>query len=252
MIQNKKTILIVAVFVIFLVAGCSSPVDVNMGQDNSNDGPVEQSDVNTVVDNTQSVTETPPETASFSATYKIEFIADWSASTHPDYYPADAHFSPFVAYSHNNSVNSRIFSVGQVPSRGVEEMSESGKTDDLIKEIGDLMDLDFAYVQTKGNRIDSPGVDSAELRFTQDYDYVTFVSMLAPSPDWFVSGSINLMAGDQWVDTAEVTLVTYDSGGDDGDTLTSKDQDSNPKQVVTVFNSHLQGLGKIILTKVGE
>jgi hypothetical protein len=192
------------------------------------------------------------QTASQTAKYKIEFIADWRASTHPGYYPSGAHFSPFIAYSHNESKEAMIFTEGEIPSAGVEEMSETGATGILIKEIQSIIDSNFAYKQTKGKRIDSPGNDSSELNFSQDYSHVTFVSMLAPSPDWFVAGSISLFEDGQWLEKSEVELITYDSGGDDGEELTSKDQDSSPKQAVAIFNENLQNLGKIILIKVEE
>ncbi|MBT5503797.1 hypothetical protein HN858_02710 [Candidatus Falkowbacteria bacterium] len=193
---------------------------------------------------------TPKMTLSKNAKYKVEFVAEWSAATHPNDYPAGAHFSPFVAYSHNSSTGANIFTKGETPTPGVEEMSESGKTAILIKEIQNIIDSNFALNQTKGKRIDSPGIDSNELNFSQDFSYITFVSMLAPSPDWFVAASTNLIENEKWKDKIELKLITYDSGGDDGQELTSKDKDSDPKQNITIFNDNLQKLGKIILTKI--
>ena len=74
--------------------------------------------------------------------------------------------------------------------------------------------------------------------------------MLASSPDWFVAASTNLIENEKWKDKIELKLITYDSGGDDGQELTSKDKDSDPKQNITIFNDNLQKLGKIILTKI--
>ncbi len=59
-------------------------------------------------------------TPAASIIYKIEFVADWSEKTHPNDYPQGAHFSPFVAYSHNESLESLIFTEGQEPTPGVE------------------------------------------------------------------------------------------------------------------------------------
>mgnify|MGYP000545465246 CR=1 FL=1 len=141
---------------------------------------------------------------------------------------------------------------GETPTPGVEEMSESGKTAILIKEIQNIIDSNFALNQTKGKRIDSPGIDSNELNFSQDFSYITFVSMLAPSPDWFVAASTNLIENEKWKDKIELKLITYDSGGDDGQELTSKDKDSDPKQNITIFLSLKYGVWHWLFTPDGS
>lgn len=192
------------------------------------------------------------EISSKTAKYKIEFIADWSGKTHPDFYSKNAHFSPFVAYSHNNSDQAKIFVEGGLATAGVEDMAETGATGILVKEIENIIKSNNAYEQTRGKRIDSPDRDFSELKFSQDYSNVTFVSMLAPSPDWFVAGSTNLFENGDWKDRVEIDLITFDAGTDDGVELTSVDKDSDPKQPIKVFNDNLQKLGKVVLTKIEE
>lgn len=190
------------------------------------------------------------ETTSTKATYKIEFIANWNNETYPNNYPKDAHFSPFVAYSHNNSEQAKIFIENGLATAGVEDMAETGKIAILNTEIDELIKNNFVHKKTRGKRINSPGKDFSELELTQDYSQITFVSMLAPSPDWFVSNSVNLFENNTWKDYIELDLITYDAGTDDGTKLTSEDEDSHPKQPIKVFSDELQNLGKLILTKV--
>ncbi|MFC1789641.1 spondin domain-containing protein [Patescibacteria group bacterium] len=186
----------------------------------------------------------------FKATYKIDFIAQWSEQTHTNNYPKGAHFSPFVAYSHNNSVEAKIFVEGQDSSLGMEEMAETGKTTKLNQEIDQIISSKRAFQKTQGSVFDSPGNNSAELQFNKDNKYVTFVSMLAPSPDWFVAQTKNLIENGKWLESIELELITYDAGSDSGSTLTAEDIDTNPKEPITVFSENLQRLGKIILTKI--
>ncbi len=187
-----------------------------------------------------------------TAKYKIEFIAEWSEKTHPDNYPKNAHFSPFVAYSHNGSVEAKIFSEGKLATAGVEDMAETGATGTLVKEIKSLINSKLVYQQTKGKVFDSPGGDISELSFSQEYSNFLFVSMLAPSPDWFVSGSTDLFEDGDWVERAEIDLVTFDAGTDDGVELTSRDKDSKPKQPIVVFGDELQGLGRVVLSRIDK
>ena len=190
------------------------------------------------------------QTDPISTKYSIEFIANWSVATHPDNYPGGAHFSPFVAYSHNDEVEALIYQIGQVASPGVEDMAETGSTNTLNQEIDQLISSTRAYQKTQGRLFDSPGTDSSELEFTRDYSYVTFVSMIAPSPDWFVSVSTNLLNGNDWINTVELELITYDAGSDSGETFTSQNNDTQPKESITVFSDNLQYLGKLILTRI--
>ena len=74
-------------------------------------------------------------TASENANYTITFDATWSAETHTDFYVSNAHFSPFVAYSHNGSPETHVFDIGSVASQGIEEMAETGETGLLEGEI---------------------------------------------------------------------------------------------------------------------
>lgn len=131
-------------------------------------------------------------------------------------------------------------------------MAETGATKILEKEIQEIINANLAHQQIKGKRIDSPGEDSGVLELTQDYSHLEFVSMLAPSPDWFVSTTVNLFQDNQWQETVELDLTTYDAGSDSGETLTAKDQDTTPKEPVSIFNPNLQSLGKLIITKINE
>ena len=192
----------------------------------------------------------PAPTVPDSVTYQIRFVADWSDKTHPNDYPDRAHFSPFVAYSQNDSADSLIFITEQKPNPGIEQMAETGSTTTLNQEIDELISSGLAFKRTMGKLFNSPGTDSAELEFTDDYSYVTFVSMIAPSPDWFVSRTTNLMKGEDWVGEIELELITYDAGSDSGEMLTSQDIDTQPKEPVTVFSDNLQRLGKLVLTQI--
>lgn len=198
---------------------------------------------------TAMVSDTEEEIAE-SARYRLEFTALWSQESHPDNYVSNAHFSPFVAYSHNNSQKAKIFEKGQVPTAGIEEMAETGATEKLNQEIEAIIASGQAFKKTQGNVFDSPGSDTSELEFSRNFQYLTFVSMMAPSPDWFVAKTESLIKEGKWVDTIELALITYDAGSDNGETLTAEDNDTDPKEPVSIFAAYLQGLGKITLTRL--
>ncbi|MFO1512860.1 MAG: spondin domain-containing protein [Verrucomicrobiota bacterium] len=76
--------------------------------------------------------------------------------------------------------------------------------------------------------------------FPQDKRDVTFpvtlVSMIAPSPDWFVGvDGLSLIADGQWATNKVVTLYGKDAGTDSGASYSSPDQVTVPRGVVTQF-----------------
>lgn len=185
-----------------------------------------------------------------TATYKVEFIATWSSNTHPGNYPSGAHFSPFVAYSHNGQENAQIFTSGGIATPGFEIMAETGGTVLLNEEVDQLIASDRAWEKVQGGVFNSPGSSERELTFTMNYNHFTFVSMIAPSPDWFVTQSGSLLQDGEWVERLELEVMSYDSGTDSGEAFTSADIDTNPKQAITKLEQELQGLGKIVLTRI--
>lgn len=181
--------------------------------------------------------------------YNIRFDAIWSDSTHPDNYVSNAHFSPFVIYSYNGTDQGRIFTNGSISTPGMEEMAETGATSMLEEEINQIIAANNALSYVKAKSIDSPGQIEETLNFTQEFGQFIFVTMIAPSPDWFIAGEADLFADGQWVDQIVIDLISFDAGTDSGDTLTSADSDTDPKQPISEFDDSLQGLGTITITR---
>ena len=96
-------------FIPLLIAGCAadSP-ETKSSPEQEQKAPVvaetqtEKDDENTPAQSTVSA----PESATDTARYTITFTAVWSAESHPGYYESTAHFSPFIAYSHNGCARS--------------------------------------------------------------------------------------------------------------------------------------------------
>jgi len=184
-----------------------------------------------------------------TAVYTITFIAQWSAESHPGQYPSNAHFSPFIAVAHNSDDSSLIFAPGELSSPGMKEMAETGATALLEDEINAINSDGGADGYVKGSVFDSPGSVSADLAFTQTHSRVTFVSMIAPSPDWFVSAQAELFSDGDWVDELELVLSSYDAGTDSGPELTSANSATNPPENIQLLPDALQGMGTLVLTR---
>ena len=70
----------------------------------------------------------------------------------------------------------------------------------------------------------------------RDFPLVTLVSMIAPSPDWFVGGdSLSLIENGEWVTSKVVTLYGFEAGTDSGAGYSSPDLATVPRGVITRF-----------------
>lgn len=164
-------------------------------------------------------------------TYKVTYVSQWSAQTHPGYFPDSAHLSPFVAWSH--SPETTIFQVGSLASEGVEKMAELGGTITLEQELEERIRSGvFDYIV--GKRIDTPGTHSEQLKVYRGSTNVTLVSMLAPSPDWFAAvENVELYKDDAFLSSVQAPLVIYDAGTEEGSTFSIKNPDTDPRQPIS-------------------
>lgn len=119
---------------------------------------------------------------------------------------------------------------GELATIGIQDMAERGMTTRLSDEITAAIASGTAeHVFTGGNIGSTPGTASAEFDVSQSFPLVTLVSMIAPSPDWFVGVSaLRLFDNNSWTDEMSVDLVPWDAGTDSGSTFTSPDIASVP------------------------
>ena len=162
------------------------------------------------------------------AIYKVTFQATWSNSTHPTDFPSNPHFSGIIGMTHNE--DGKIFDEGNLASTGIKNMAEIGSKDPLQAEITNLIAGEAAETLISGGGINpSPGSISTEFTVTPHFPLVTIVSMIAPSPDWFVAvEGVELIQNNNWVETLAVPVTAYDSGTDSGATFTSPNALEDP------------------------
>ena len=165
-----------------------------------------------------------------TAVYQVTFTSTWSEQTHPYKYPSGvSHFSGLVGATHNATAS--LWQMGEVATSGIENMAETGGKSGLINEINASIDTGHAKNLVSGGGISSsPGEVSLTFEISQQHPLVTLVSMIAPSPDWFVGVSgMSLIENGQWVESLEVPLFAYDAGTDSGTSYTSPNSDTQPK-----------------------
>lgn len=169
-------------------------------------------------------TPAPPATA----TYRVDLTIAWDGTTHPTTLPPNSHISPPVVVTHGEVGD--LFVRGAPASDGIERMAEVGSTTTLRAELG--ADGTVSSVQT-GSSLFGSGERSFDVTVDLAHPFVSLVTMLAPSPDWFVGvRDVSLLTGGQWTERAVVDLANYDAGTDSGTSWTSPNADTRPAGVI--------------------
>ena len=155
--------------------------------------------------------------AGASATYTVTFTGAWTAEATPGGVPDGAHFSPLIGGVHNADV--AFLEAGGQATPGIESMAERGRTATLTKEI-QAAGANALSVLRKDSGPGATASDTFEaVTVTADHPQITLLSMIAPSPDWFVGvfGLSLLDAEGNWADALTVNLYPWDAGTEEGD-----------------------------------
>ena len=174
-----------------------------------------------------------------SATYQVTFEGKWTTTATPDGVPSGAHFSPLIGAVHNDQVT--FWSSGGTASAGIESMAEIGGTSTLKAEINNAKPDALSVIE---QAIPFGGTVAATVDFTvtATYPRVTLVTMVAPSPDWFVgvAGLSLLDAQGDWLASKTVELFPYDAGTEEGTEFSPINPATSPQGTIT----SIKGIGK--------
>lgn len=168
--------------------------------------------------------------------YQVTLKGSWSKQLHPNFYPPTAHMSPMVVWSHR--IKNIFFEIDGFASEGLENVAETGATRIIERELTELGKNNSILDFTKGRLIDAPGTDSVQIAVSKSAPYVSVISMIAPSPDWFVAAhNVLLFENGKWIPTKTVQTTLYDSGTDSGKEFRSRNSDTRPQEPISKFIS---------------
>lgn len=185
----------------------------------------------------------PVAPAAATARYRVTFDAIWSMATHPEDFPRTPHFSGLIGGTHREP--QRFWQPGALATEGIRAMAEQGRKTPLDHEVQGAITAGTAQYLLSGGDVDlSPGSVALEFEIGRDYPLVTLVSMVAPSPDWFVGVSaLSLIEGGDWVAERVVALEPWDAGTDGGVTFESRDRPSSPREPIARITTGPLGAG---------
>ncbi len=175
------------------------------------------------------------------ATYSVTFQGAWNTTVTADGVPSGAHFTTLIGGVHNAGVT--FLSEGGMASAGVELMAELGGTSTLADEVRAAEPNALGVLQGSGGNIGPTSSSTiSTVTVTTDHPRVTLLTMVAPSPDWFVgvSGLSLLDAQAGWLASLTANLYPWDAGTEEGAEFSLSNSATSPQGTIT----SLRGMGK--------
>lgn len=180
-----------------------------------------------------------------TANYNISVTTIWNSTDHTSV-PGGAHWSPLAGATHKNPNDILEFGVMAPNTNGIKNIAETGNTSNFISEVNDAISAGNAdqYLQQgfspfAGN---NSTASISNVTVSEDFPLITLVSMVAPSPDWFIAvNNLDLRSGNNavnngWKETFTMDVFAYDAGTDDGSNYTSGNATSNPRQAISMVS----------------
>ena len=180
----------------------------------------------------------PPTAAPQTVTYQVRFEGNWTLASTPAGVVGGAHFTTLIGGVHGSGVT--FWAVGEQASAGVELVAELGSTPTFRREV-EASSHTLSVIQ-EGVAGGGTGTATFNIDVTRTHPQVTLLSMIGPSPDWFVGVSgVSLLDGsNQWRQSHVVDLFPYDAGTEDGTEFTLSNDATVPQGVIT----RIAGTGK--------
>ena len=162
------------------------------------------------------------------------------AAATPGGVPGGAHFSRLIGAVHNSGAT--FLRSGEAASDGVESMAEEGGWRSLRDEVDNAGTNALNVLTGDTDNIGPTTSKALAVTVTADHPRVTLLTMIAPSPDWFVgvSGLTLLDAQGDWVESLQVDLYPWDAGTEDGGEFSLSNSATSPQGVIT----NIRGTGK--------
>ena len=174
------------------------------------------------------------------ATYSVTFRGLWTTAATPAGLPGGAHFTRLIGGVHNAGVT--FLREGGRATPGVEFMAELGGTSTLANEVRAAQPDALAVLLGSGNIRPTGSSTIDNVTLSTDHPRVTLLTMIAPSPDWFVGVSGLPLLDEQadWLDSLTLNLYPWDAGTEEGSEFSLSNPATSPRGVIT----SLQGKGK--------
>lgn len=166
------------------------------------------------------------------AAYTMQITTYWSS---PDFtVPPGVHITAVTGMAH--TPDAVLWKQGALATGGLEDIAEIGSPTKMNAEIDAVI---AAQKASERFNITPPAINGTvqkSLTLTQKFSQVSFASMIAPSPDWFLGiNNFSLIRNNDWIRDTTVNVYVYDAGTEDGDAFGYSNPASVPQQNIKLL-----------------
>ena len=164
------------------------------------------------------------------ATYSMTVTLNWQT---PQFtVPAGVHVTALIGMVHSTDIS--LWRPGIQATKGLEDVAEIGNTVNMNIELDSILALNKALSKFTIPPPPVTGTVTRNFNLNTNYPRISFVSMIAPSPDWFMGlHDLNLFEGNKWKDDLTVNIMLYDAGTEDGDVFGYNNPATVPQQNIS-------------------
>ena len=165
---------------------------------------------------------------SAAAIYKLTFTGTFNDNDVEGSIHNRASFTELIGATH--TAGNPLWQPGVLATIGIENVAEQGEGAELEIEINNAINTGTAASMFITDFLeDFPDVTSIVIEVPDTHTYITAISMVAPSPDWFIGVyDLALQSGGNWIADLTVDLMPWDAGTEEGDTFSLSNPASNP------------------------
>lgn len=154
--------------------------------------------------------------------YNVDFVTMWGEDPSINF-PPNPHTGNMFLVTHNN--NFELFQLGKLASKGISNTAMYGTIDDLLKMTSNNPNIGTVVTH---NVLMAPGEVNMTIEIPPNKTNLSFVTMIAPSSDWFTGFNLNLAPNNKWIDKMTIPLYVYIAGTDSNQGFVTK---HNPKSI---------------------
>ena len=185
------------------------------------------------------------------ASYKVIITLNWMGPAFG--VPAGAHVTTVTGMVHNK--DTFLWMPGKPATPGLEDVAEIGNNTKMNAELDPIIAKNKAFSKFAITLPAVTGTVETSLTLNTNYSYISFASMIAPSPDWFMGiHDYNLLNGNTWINDITINVVVYDAGTEDGDVFGYNNPATVPQQnvaLLTPANASVLANGNASIASIG-
>jgi len=135
-----------------------------------------------------------------------------------------------------HSKDTFLWKEGSLATPGLEDVAEIGNGTKMAAEIDAIIQKNKALYQFTATAPPVTGSTDLTVNLSTAFPCVSFASMIAPSPDWFMGiSNVNFIENNMWVDSLVLQVRVYDAGTEEGDVFGYNNPSTVPQQLVMIL-----------------